>query len=239
MKMPELNWPDGVVVVQAANPQRAAEQLADTVAGRLRDALARAERASLAVSGGSTPKPFFEALRNRALPWDRVDVTLADERWVPESDPASNARLVRESLLQDRAAEARFLPLWHEAPSSEVGQAICEQALSAMHWPLDVLVLGMGNDGHTASLFPDAPELTQALAPEMVGRTMILHPPSQAQVRLSLSFETLRAARFTALHLRGEDKLVTLQQALSDLNDIQAMPVRGFLRSGLQVFWSP
>lgn len=239
MKMPDLNWPQGVVTVEAGDPKAAAEQLADRVAGQLITALETADRASLAVSGGSTPKPFFEALRTRALPWARVDITLADERWVPESDPASNARLVRESLLQGRAAEAHFVPLWHDAPSIVAGQVRCEQALAGMHWPLDVLVLGMGNDGHTASLFPDARELPLAMAPDIAGRTVIMRPPSQAQERLSLTYEVLRAARFTALHIKGDDKLVTLEQALSDLDDTAGMPIRGFLRAGLQVIWSP
>ncbi len=239
MKMPELDWPAGVITVEEKDPQAAAQRLADRVAGQLRAALASVGRASMAVSGGSTPAPFFEALRTRDLPWERVDITLADERWVPETDPASNAGLVRASLMKGRAAAANFVPLWHEAPSMIAGQALSEEALSVMQWPLDVLVLGMGNDGHTASLFPDAPELPVALAPDTVGRTVILRPPSQARERLSLTYRTLRAARFTALHLKGEDKLVTLEKALSDLADVQTMPIRGFLRPGLEVIWSP
>lgn len=239
MKMPELNLPAGVVTVAADNPRAAAEQLAERVAGQLRAALASAERASMAVSGGSTPTPFFESLCACELPWDRVDITLADERWVPETDPASNARLIRSTLMQGRAAAANFVPLWHQAPSAVAGQALCEEALSGIQWPLDVLVLGMGRDGHTASLFPDAPELPLALAPDTVGRTLILRPPSQAEERLSLTYKILRAARFTALHLKGDDKLVVLEKALSDPDDIQTMPIRGFLRSGLEVIWSP
>lgn len=239
MRMPDLAWPAGVVTVEESDPRAAGQWLADRVAEQLRAALASAARASLAVSGGSTPTPFFEALRTRELPWQRVDITLADERWVSETEADSNAGLIRASLMQDCAAAANFVPLWYEAPSIIAGQALSEAALSTMQWPLDVLVLGMGNDGHTASLFPDAPELPMALAPDTVDRTMVLRPPSQARERLSLTYRTLRAARFTALHLKGADKLLTLEKALSDLADVQAMPIRGFLRSGLEVVWSP
>ena len=111
--------------------------------------------------------------------------------------------------------------------------------LADLALPLDVLVLGMGNDGHTASLFPDAPELAHAMSPECQDIVSAATPASQPQKRITLTWPPLRDARFTALHLKGEDKLDTLEKAISDMDRVMEMPVRAFLKPGLQVFWSP
>lgn len=239
MKMPDMPWPTGVMPILDEDAGALAARLADRVAEALGGVLAREGHASLAVSGGSTPVPFFHALCRKPLDWARVDITLADERWVPETDPASNTRLVREHLLQGQAAAARFFPLKQPQPRARDGQPACEQVLAGMKWPLDVLVLGMGNDGHTASLFPDAPELEWALDPVNPQRTSAMSPPSQTQERITLTAAALAGARLTFLHLKGGDKLATLREALAQPDQVQAMPIRRFLRPGLQVFWSP
>ena len=239
MKTPDIPWPHGVLPVFGEEAAAVAEQLASRVAEALAGVLAREERASLAVSGGSTPVAFFQALSRKPLAWARVDITLADERWVAEDSDASNARLVREHLLREQAAAARFFPLKQPGATAREGQPACERMLAQMKWPLDVLVLGMGNDGHTASLFPDAPQLPQALDPGNPDHTIALSPPSQAQERISLTGAALARARLVFLHIRGDDKLATLRQALAQPEDVVAMPIRQFLRSGLQVFWSP
>lgn len=239
MKMPEIQWPEGILPVLSDDADALAGQLANRVAEALGAVLAREERASLAVSGGSTPVAFFGALRQLSLDWSRVDVTLADERWVAEDHEASNTRLVREHLLRDKAAAARFFPLKQSQSSAREGQSACETVLAGMKWPLDVLVLGMGNDGHTASLFPDAPELPRALDRRNPDRSIAMSPPSQAQERISLTAPVLGQARLVFLHIRGEDKLLTLRQALARPDQVSDMPIRQFLRPGLQVFWSP
>lgn len=239
MKMPEIHLPDGVDPRFSDHPDQVAHALAEAVAEVLRTRLAEAGRATLVVSGGSTPLPFFAALSRMALHWPGVTVVLADERWVSEDDPASNTRLVKSSLLQGRAAAARFLSLKQDGETPAQGLAAVKAELADLPRPLDVLILGMGNDGHTASLFPDAPELRFAMdvgCPEVVA---VMTPPSQAHPRITLTLPVLDGARFTALHLRGADKLDTLNEVLENPENVLAMPIRAFLKPGLQVFWSP
>ncbi len=137
------------------------------------------------------------------MDWARIDVLLADERWVSEDDNDSNTRLVRESLLQGPASEARYLSLKQPGDTPADGLAAAETALEELHLPLDVLILGMGNDGHTASLFPDAPELDQALDTDSTAIVAPMTPPSQPQKRITLTLRALSRAGFTALHLKG------------------------------------
>nr|WP_100639779.1 6-phosphogluconolactonase [Marinobacter salexigens] len=237
--MPELDLPQGIEARFETTPQLVAQQLADAVSDFLKDRLDSAPRASLAVSGGSTPLPFLQALSRKEIDWGRVDVLLVDERWVAETDEASNTRMVKESLLQHNAAAARFFSLKQAGATPEDGLAAANAELAALTRPLDVLILGMGNDGHTASLFPDAPELAHAMSPENRETLAAMRPPSQAHSRITLTYAFMRRARFVALHLKGEDKLETLKKALSEPGGVFTMPVRGFLKSGLQIFWSP
>jgi 6-phosphogluconolactonase len=238
MKMHDLNLPEGVDAAFYDTPGDAALVLADAVGKHLSERLLVAPRASLVVSGGSTPLPFFEALREKPLDWARIDVLLADERWVPETNEASNTRLVKENLLQGPASEANYLSLKQPGDTPADGLAAVEEALTDLHLPLDVLILGMGSDGHTASLFPDAPELDQALDTESEQVVSPMTPSSQPQKRITLTLRALRQAGFTALHLKGDDKLATLQTACSDIQKIREMPIRAFLKPGLQIYWS-
>lgn len=239
MKMLDIQLPEGVRACFGETPEEVATELADSVARFLEQRLEDAPRASLVVSGGSTPLPFFRTLSEKALDWARVDVLLADERWVPEGDPASNTTLVRENLLRNHAAAARFLSLKQSGETPKEGLEAVKRELGHLALPLDVLILGMGNDGHTASLFPDAPELAGAMDASSRELVAAMTPPSQAQQRITLTFSVLGGARFTALHLKGADKVETLKQALSDLRDVMAMPIRGFIKPGLNIFWSP
>lgn len=239
MKMSDLHWPADVDVIQDESADVIANKLARTVAEKLTEALGRKSRACMAVSGGSTPKAFFQALSQLPVEWSRVDVTLADERWVDVDADASNERLVRAALLQGPAASARLVGLKQPHDTANAGQPIAEEALAEMEWPLDVLVLGMGNDGHTASLFPDAPEIGEALDSSRPARCIAMHPPSQAVPRISLSRRVLAEAGWTAVHLKGTDKLETLERAFADLANVHAMPIRAFLGGGAQVYWSP
>jgi len=237
--MPEPVLAEGVEVVRRETPEETARALAEAVADVLRQRLAETGRASLVVSGGSTPVPFFDHLSKADLDWPRVTVLLADERWVPESDPASNTRLVRTHLLQNGAEGAGFLSLKTPVPDPEQALADIERRLAELELPLDVLVLGMGTDGHTASLFPDAPELPLALKPCGGHRVALMTPPSQMHSRITLTLPVLENARFTALHLKGADKLDTLASAAANPDDWQHMPIRAFLRPGLTIYWSP
>ncbi|WP_417567001.1 6-phosphogluconolactonase [Marinobacter sp.] len=239
MRTSDLRLPEGVQARFGETPEEVAIDLADAVADFLVIRLKDAPRASLVVSGGSTPLLFFKALSEKGLDWSRVDVLLADERWVDEDDPASNARLVKDNLLQSHAASAHFLSLKQPGATPAEGLEAVKAELAGLALPLDVLVLGMGNDGHTASLFPDAPELVHAMNPECQEMVSAATPASQPQKRITLTLPPLREARFIALHLKGEDKLDTLGKAISNMENVMEMPVRAFLKPGLQVFWSP
>lgn len=203
-----------------------AEQLATKVAGQLQEAIDARGKASLVVSGGRTPLAFFHALSRQPITWSKVLVTLADERWVDVEDAASNAALVRDNLLQGRAASARFVGLKTPHATVEAGLALATDWLGALPKPLDVVILGMGNDGHTASLFPDCPNLKHGL--ETRDTLIAAHPASQPLARISMSLATLLNSRQIYLHLEGKDKAETLAKALAD-TDVTAMPIRAIV----------
>lgn len=202
--------------------------LAGFVAQRLREGLDERGQALLVVSGGSTPMPFFKALSGMDLDWARVWVTLADERWVPPDHADSNERLVRQGLLQGPAAKARFLPLFNGAASPEAAQVAVDEALASLPWPADVVVLGMGGDGHTASLFPHAPALPNALADGAGPRCLPVVAPVVPNVpvpRLSLTRRALLDAGHLVVHVTGASKLALIKQAMCD-GPIEQWPIR-------------
>ncbi|MCQ4316397.1 6-phosphogluconolactonase [Stutzerimonas zhaodongensis] len=214
-----------------------AQALAERVARALDDAVSQQGGASLVVSGGRSPIAFFEALSTCELDWSRVQVSLADERWVDVSDPDSNEGLLRRHLLQNAAAEAQLIGLSQPAESLDQAAHQAGQKLSSLRQPIDVLVLGMGSDGHTASLFPASPMLEQALDPDGTERCLPMLAPSKPQQRITMTYPLLVSARTQILSIQGSEKLETLQQALS-LEPMQ-MPIRAFLHSPLEIYWCP
>ena len=200
---------------ETASAAQSAQALAQAVAQNLRDTLATQERATLAVSGGKSPIAFFQALSRQDLDWARVNITLVDERIVPTAHVDSNTGLVRQHLLQNRAAAAQWLPL--VADNADEGslknheQALAF-ALSQFKQP-DVLVLGMGGDGHTASLFPQAPQLAQALAADNPQPLAITSPQTAPHERITLTLAAIERTPHCYLALGGGDKLRVLQQA--------------------------
>lgn len=201
--------------------------IAAHIAGALRAAITARGQASLAVSGGKSPVPVFEALREQALDWARVTVVLVDERVVPHGHEASNTALVRRHLLQGPAAAARFLPFFGEVPAqfnAEVLDALVRDAterIADLPWPLDVAVLGMGEDAHTASLFPGAPGYARAIATD--ARLAWVVPDTAPHARLSFTLSALLAARELLLAIAGETKLHVYRQAA--LQRDEALPV--------------
>jgi 6-phosphogluconolactonase len=221
-------------------PERLATALAAGVGAALMHGVAANGAPRLVVSGGRTPICFFEALSHSEIAWGRVTILLADERWVPDTDPRSNAGLVRQHLLQNSASAARFEPYFDAALS--VGQAAMKVAGGLMQnlAPLDAVILGLGNDGHTASLFPDAPELADALAENAPG-AMAMHPPSQPEARLTLTPAPLSSAHFVALHIEGAQKHVTLERAAHGGPEDE-MPIRAILQRAIkpvETYWCP
>lgn len=238
----ELSWHE------AADKNLLADALADSIIQRLDSSIRQHGGASLVVSGGSTPAPVFSALSSADIDWSAVSVTLADERWVPPGHVDSNESLVRDTLLVDKATAAQFVPLYRPEIKSSDAVAQITADLQRMVWPLTVVILGMGNDGHTASLFPDAPvdELTFAMSLECKELVAILHPPSVSQTRISLTRSALLHSCHRFLHITGEQKRDVLNSALAGetLPEYShgMAPVVGLLTESpakTSIYWSP
>ena len=207
--------------------------LADQIAGQLADFLRRLGRASLCVPGGSTPGPVFDTLSGVDLDWANVAVFLNDERWVPESSDRSNTRLLRERLIRGKAAAAQLVPLYQPGMSAEDAMSPLESGLR-QHLPISVLLLGMGNDMHTASLFPGADRLAEGLAADA---PLLLPMRAEAAVepRITLTAPVLRGAMNIHLLITGADKRAALDRALT-LPPEQA-PIRAVLDTAT-VHWA-
>ena len=200
----------------------------------LRIVLATGCSATFVVPGGTTPGPVFDLLCQVQLAWPRVNVMLSDERWLPEADVRSNTRLLSERLLVGRAAQAGYLPLY--APYDEPEHGLAELSLGlGPHLPVSVLLLGMGADMHTASLFPSADNLAAALAPD-APILLPMRAPGAPEVRITLSARVLDTAKHKHLLIAGEAKRQALEQA-QNLSSLQA-PVRSVLNH-TTVHWAP
>lgn len=171
------------------------DSLVEVVTRRLQKSLAHEQRASLLVPGGRTPIPFFEKLSQQPLDWDRVFISLTDERWVSPRDPASNERLVREHLLRNAAAKAHVVGLKSFTGDVTAGAAKAWHRLEVMPRPFDVVVIGMGDDGHFASLFPDDPASARGLDPAQPPGCIAARAPVEPIQRVSLNLSALLQAR--------------------------------------------
>ena len=218
-----------------------AKALAAAVASDINAAIAATGTAVIAVSGGTTPAKFFGQLgKHKDVDWDKVTVTLVDERWVDETSDRSNANLVNEKMLQGPAAIAHFVPLY--SGGDEPGPAAIartNKALSALARPFAAVVLGMGNDGHTASFFPGGDTLREALTGE--GPALGIRAPGAGEPRVTLTLTTLLDTQRLYLHIEGEEKAATLEKALGE-GPVEDMPIRAFLRENrlpLTIFWAP
>lgn len=220
-------FPDADAVAQA---------LAQAVADDLRAALVLRGTASVALSGGTTPRRFLQALSRQALDWKQVTVTLVDERWVADDHDRSNARLLKDFLLQGDAAQARFIPLYRPVAAPEDALAEVSAALPAS---FDVAVLGMGTDGHTASFFPGGDRLAQALDPDAAAHVLPMRAAGAGEPRITLTLPVLRDAGRLYLHIEGAEKRQVLQQAMSGQGSGAGYPIRAVLqalKAPLQVY---
>lgn len=205
-----------------------ADEAAAAVAARLREGLATHGRAGLVATGGRSPGPVYDRLRSMDLGWSRVVVTLSDDRCVAADDPASNARLVRERLLRDAAECAHFLPLW-PAP---------EPAALAALLPFDAVLLGMGEDGHVASLIPGDPDLEAALTTDNLTCPVPAGLGKPPLARITLTLHALLQARAVFLMIAGEAKRQVLARAQAG----EDLPVGRLLsksRAPVRIFWCP
>jgi 6-phosphogluconolactonase len=230
-----------VILSRFDDAATAAAALAEQVTGALLQGLAARGTGSLALAGGRTPLPLFHALRDATLDWSRVGITLTDERWVDECDPASNAAMLRSALLGGRAAGARFIPLHDGSPDATGAANAAWQRLQALPRPFDAVVLGMGEDGHFASLFPGNAGLSAALDPKSEPACVAMQAPAAPAERLSLNLAALAQTHRLFLLVSGEPKRELLLRAARGETG-RELPVSALLalRQPLtEVFWSP
>lgn len=223
-------------VLEYASPAEASEALARQVADDLAVALEAGEGASLVVSGGSSPLRLFDALSRQTLDWNRVSVIPSDERVVPVDHKDSNAGMIRQSLLNHAASAASLVSLLPDALGS---LAAVEERLGRVPLPLTHVILGMGADGHTASLFPNSPDLAAAL--ESQARVIGLTVPGLSSDRVSLTPMALTEARAISLLLFGQEKRRVLESAL-EAGPTEQLPVRVILNNPdvpVTVYWAP
>ena len=228
-----------VIAHDFADAAAQAAALARTVAAQLRAAIATRGRAAVAVSGGSTPKAFFARLSNEALDWSAVTVTLVDERWVPDTDERSNARLVQTTLLQNAAAAAHFVPLYTGAATPEAGLAEAAARIAALPAPFDAVVLGMGDDGHTASFFPGGDHLAAATDPQGTATIWPMRAAGAGEPRITLSLPALLDTRALYLLVCGEQKRTLLAAVRQGATEYPVHSVVMQERVPLDVYWSP
>lgn len=219
--------------IEYINPEGLFEALAETVVSQLSDALGERGTAVLAVPGGTTPGPLFDRLASADLDWSKISVCLTDERWVPEDSPRSNTALLRSRLLQGKAAPAQLLQLRSDAETPEEGLPALEEIL-AQNLPIDVCVLGMGADMHTASLFPGGDRLADALSDDGV-----LYPMRAAgapEPRITLSAAAINGARHRHVVILGDDKRTAFDAAQGQ--DPLDAPIVAVM-DGTDFHWAP
>lgn len=216
-----------------------ASALSQTVARALQRAMEQRGTAFIAVSGGMTPRLFFQTLSSKDLDWPNVVVVLVDERFVERGSPRANAGLVKESLLQNRAAAAGFVDLYQPARTVEDAATASTEILRKLPWPLDVAVLGMGTDGHTASFFPDASNLGALLDPASTEMVLPVHAAGAGEPRLTLPLARLANAGLAVLHIEGAEKRKLLEDALANGRNLPVCSMLERSRTQVQVFWAP
>lgn len=205
----------------------------------LQDAIRVRGKASLLVSGGRTPLPLFQALSQSDLDWSNVAISLVDERWVDETSDASNTRLVKQNLMVGNASAATFVEMKSFETDAQDAVLACEERLATMAQPFDIVILGMGEDGHTASLFPCCEQLKQGLDMES-GRTCIATQPTTApHQRMSLTLPAIVASRNIFLHLTGEKKRQVLEDAMANDTAIQKPILAVINAATVSLQWAP
>lgn len=217
--------------------QQLHDTLAQNIAFVLKESIRDEGNAVIAVSGGSTPKPLFEKLSNIKLDWSKVTVTLVDERWVDNTHNDSNEKLIREHLLQNYAQNAKFIPLKNEASTPFKGIEDCKNKFCDIKDSFDVIVLGMGADGHTASFFPKDDNLSNALTTKQCCAATI--PADAPHQRITLSLSKILKAKHLFLHIEGEIKKDVFNKALKE-EKVEDMPVRAILnnKKTLEVYYA-
>jgi 6-phosphogluconolactonase len=228
-----------VELVEFENTSALDIELSAKVAKLIVADIAETGSASLVVSGGRTPMGFFHLLSQQMLDWSKVSITLADDRWVDADHADSNEKLVRANLLINEAHQATFIGLKNSAADAILGAPEAELALAAVG-KFTVLILGMGDDGHTASLFPGADALALGLDMDS-GRTCIgVTPTAAPHQRISMTLPRLLDSQQIIIHISGAGKQQVLEQAQAG-DDVEALPIRAILKqqqAPLAIYWA-
>jgi len=221
-----------IVWNEGADAQSLAENLAGELVILINSVIAELGSAVIALSGGSTPKPLFQALADHAIDWSNVIVTLVDERWVPESHELSNAAFMQQHLLDALPQQAQFIPLYQTAQTVEASLPLvldtyCKVTKSDINAPraFDIVILGMGGDGHTASFFPDANNVAELVAIDALAPLLTCSSPSTQVERVTWSLPRLLNTKFLALHFTGKAKLAVFEEAVAGSNPVE-LPIR-------------
>jgi|MEHZ01.5.fsa_nt_MEHZ011451974.1_47 6-phosphogluconolactonase len=218
-------------IVREKNSGALTQKLGDDILAKLSEAIANQGEARLAISGGSSPISVFEYLSNQELDWAKVKVTLVDDRCVPETHPDSNALLVKTHLLKNNASTASFISLSCEEGSSMDQAAAAEHKLS-QHFPrYDVVILGMGADAHTASIFPEAKERDLALSPDSKRLSLVTDPVTAPHMRITQTLPQLLKTDFLAIHIIGQDKWKIIEPILEEAQD--QYPISHFIHQDI------
>lgn len=213
------------------------DKLCNAITVQLQNAIRKKGKASLLVSGGNTPKPLFAMLSKSDILWEKVSVGLCDERWVSPLHADSNEKLVRDTLLQGNAKMAKFIGMYNEKAISE---STCSEKTKAELYPFDVVVLGMGSDGHTASLFPFNERLEEAFDLTRDTLCIAIKPKMAPHNRMSLTLKAILSAKNLFLHIEGSEKLDVYEKALKGKNSFE-MPIRAVLHQNtkdLEVYYA-
>ena len=224
-----------------------AELLADDIVQQINNSLAEKDVAVVALSGGSTPKPLFKALAKRELDWSKVIVTLVDERWVDQSHELSNEAFLKQWFITPLSIKPKFVSLYQSAELSEQTKAqvlanYCAATNSSTSQPraFDVVVLGMGGDGHTASFFPDASNISELVDPNSPAFLLYCESASTQVPRITWSLPMLLSSSFLALHFTGASKKDVFEQA-QQIDSNTELPIRSAIfqnTTPLQVYYA-
>ncbi|HDZ57319.1 MAG TPA: 6-phosphogluconolactonase [Pseudomonas xinjiangensis] len=234
MTLEQCSRARGLPFDAAATAEAHAEHMASRVLEGLRQAIQANGTATLALSGGRGPEQFLRRLDAMALEWEKVTVTLVDERWVPEDHPDSNAGMIKRCL--PRALQrAQWIPMY-QGESPEQDAARMEVVLRRL-LPADVLVLGMGPDGHTASLFPQTSDIAENLSDRARQLCQAVPAAEGRRARLTMTGKAIRQAKLLLLQISGEQKYRTLLEAFEA--EPEKLPVAAFLAPPMEIFYSP
>jgi 6-phosphogluconolactonase len=214
------------------------DELSKNIITNLEDAIKINGKASLLVSGGSTPKPLFKKLSTFDIAWDKVTIALCDERWVQNNHEDSNERFVKELLLIDFARKAKFVPMYQEGVDIENAQQICSDIYKNELFPFDVTILGMGSDGHTASLFPNNIKLEESFNDE-TKLCICMEPDTAPHKRMSLTKNAILSSNNIYLHFEGEEKQAVYKKVLDGV-DKNEMPISSIInqnKKSIEVYY--